>query len=160
MDWMGSVSGAAIDFRLRRVAMIKFSTPSLPLVLLVFTLVSWDNPVRADDLDLVIRPGVYHGQWHGDKVKIIIEEVGRDEKFSGIVHFDKESRFPDAIFLFTGEIGHHKKLTIRRDPNNDPQVARTEEPTRHEGHLVWKGEVTGEDLDKAYPFELRIPIPK
>jgi hypothetical protein len=121
--------------------------------------IAWTGSAWADDIEFVIRPGVYHGQWHGDNVKIIIEEA-RDKEFSGIVHFDKDSRFPDAIFMFTGEIGHHKKLTIKRDPNNDPQEAKTEEPVKHEGHIVWKGETTGADLDKPYPFELRIPIPK
>ncbi len=134
----------------------------LGLALLAATaaFVAQPGVARADDLDIVIRPGVYEGLWHGDKVKIIIEEVSRDDTFSGVVHFDKTSRFPDALFLFTGESGRHKSITIKRDPNNDPQVAHAGEPRREKGSLIWEGEVTGEDLDKPYPFELRIPLPR
>jgi Uma2 family endonuclease len=63
---------------------------ALALVILVYPLTA-----AADDRDEVIRPGVYHGVWHTDKVKIIIEEVDRDGTFSGQLKFDKESRFPD-----------------------------------------------------------------
>ncbi len=112
---------------------------------------------RADDSD-VIRPGMYEGQWHSDKVRFIIEEVAGDGTFSGVVHFDKTSRFPDALFVFTGEIGRHGSITIKRDPNSDPQVSKAGEPRREKGTLIWEGETTGDDLDKPYPFELRIPL--
>jgi hypothetical protein len=115
---------------------------------------------RADEPDAVMRPGMYEGQWHGDKVRFIIEDVAGDGTFSGIVHFDKTSRFPDYLFLFTGEIGRHRSITINRDPNNDPQVAKAGEPRREKGTLIWHGETTGNDLDQPYPFELRIPLPR
>jgi len=113
---------------------------------------------RAEEYDFVMRPGIYAGQWHGDQVRFIVEEVAGDGTFSGVVHFDKSSRFPDALFVFTGEMGGHRSITIKRDPNNDPQVSKAREPVREKGDLIWHGETTGADLDKAYPFELRIPI--
>ena len=115
---------------------------------------------QADDPGFVVRPGMYEGQWHGDKVRFVIEEVSGAGTFSGVVHFDKRSRFPDALFVFTGEVGRHKSLTIRRDPNNDPQVANAGEPRRERGVLIWEGGTTGSDLDQPYPFELRIPLPR
>jgi hypothetical protein len=106
------------------------------------------------------RPGMYEGQWHGDKVRFIIEEAAGDGTFSGVVHFDKTSRFPDYLFVFTGEVGRHRSLTIKRDPNSDPQEAKAGEPRRVKGALIWEGETTGNDLDMPYPFELRIPLPR
>jgi hypothetical protein len=114
---------------------------------------------HADDRDLVFRPGVYQCQWHGDKVKIIVEKVHGDRTFSGSVHFDKSSNFPDARFEFTGKIGRHESITITREANC-PQVARAGEPRRENGHMIWKGEVSEGNLDKPYPFELRIPLPR
>ena len=76
---------------------------------------------------------MYEGQWHGDKVRFIIEEVAGDGTFSGVVHFDKTSRFPDYLFVFTGEIGRHKSITINRDPNNDQQTAKAGEPRGKRG---------------------------
>jgi hypothetical protein len=105
-----------------------------------------------------IRPGIYTGRWHSDKVRFIIEEVSSDGTFSGVVHFDKTSNFPDALFVFTGEIGRQNSITIKRDPNNDKQVSRAGEPRREEGNLIWVGETKGDDLDKPYVFELRIPL--
>src|SRR5262249_25941657 len=122
--------------------------------------VALPGAARADDRDFAVRPGIYDGQWHGDKVRFILEDVAGDGSFSGVVHFDKTSRFPDALFVFTGEIGRRKSITIRRDPNSDAQVAEAGEPRREKGVLVWEGETTGNDLDMPYPFELRIPLPR
>jgi hypothetical protein len=105
----------------------------------------------------MIVPGIYPGKWHSDSVRYIIEEVSNG-RFSGVVHFDKTSRFPDALFTFTGEVGPGGAITISRDPNNDPQVSRAGEPRREDGSLVWIGETTGNDLDMPYPFELRVPV--
>ena len=131
---------------------------ALGLLAAVAALVAPATAARADDDDNVLRPGLYEGQWHGDKVRFIIEEVAGDGTFSGVVHFDKTSRFPDYLFVFTGEIGRHKSITINRDPNNDQQTAKAGEPRREKGSLIWEGETTGNDLDKPYPFELRIPL--
>jgi hypothetical protein len=135
----------------------------LPLGLALLTaaaaFIGQPGAARADEPD-VVRPGMYQGQWHGDKVLFIIEEVSGDGTFSGVVHFPKTSRFPDALFVFSGEIGRHRAITIKRDPNNDPQVSKAGEPRREKGALIWEGETTGDDLDKPYPFELRIPLPK
>jgi len=105
-----------------------------------------------------IRPGIYTGRWHSDKVRFIIEEVSSDGTFSGVCHFDKTSNHPDALFIFTGEIGGHNSITINRNPNDDKQVSRAGEPHRAEGSLVWVGETKGADLDRPYVFELRIPL--
>ena len=112
---------------------------------------------RADDSD-VIRPGMYEGQWHSDKVRFIIEEVAGDGTFSGVVHFDKTSRFPDALFVFTGEIGRHGSHHHQEGPEQRPASVQSRRTTREKGTLIWEGETTGDDLDKPYPFEPRIPL--
>jgi hypothetical protein len=89
-------------------------------------------------------------------VKVIIEEVCRDGSFSGIVHLDQSSNWPDARFDFSGRIGRDGSLTMTRIKDGCGQVA-----TAHlcpEGRaLVWRGEVARGNLDHPYPFELRIP---
>ncbi|HJZ55062.1 MAG TPA: hypothetical protein VKE74_08885, partial [Gemmataceae bacterium] len=65
----------------------------------------------AADRDQMIRPGVYDGVWHTDKVRIIIEEVGRDGTFTGQLRFDKDSRFPDFRCDFTGVISRRGAIT-------------------------------------------------
>ncbi len=124
---------------------------ALALVILVYPLTA-----AADDRDEVIRPGVYHGVWHTDKVKIIIEEVDRDGTFSGQLKFDKESRFPDFRCDFTGKIGKDESITITR--SDCAQTAETKHPKREGRTLIWKGEVSGEYLDQPYSFELCIPL--
>jgi hypothetical protein len=113
-----------------------------------------EHEFRAD----MVVPGIYPGRWHSDSVRFIIEKVTAEGRFSGVVHFDKSSRFPDALFTFTGEISPHGTIHIDRDPNNDPQVSKAGEPRREGDKLVWVGETTGPDLDMPYPFELRIPL--
>jgi hypothetical protein len=111
----------------------------------------------ADGHEGLIARGVYDGIWHTDKVKVIIEKVSRDGTISGIVHFDKTSRWPDAKFNFTGQIGGRDALTIQRDPDDCNQVAHAGPPEREGRYWVWRGEVSGDGLDRPYAFELRIP---
>jgi len=117
-------------------------------------------PVFADARDngTALRPGVYSGKWHGDKVKIIVEEVCRNGTFSGIVHFDQASNWPDARFDFVGQIGEHGSITITRVKDGCPQVARTGAPCLEGRTLVWHGDVSEANLDRPYPFELSVPL--
>jgi hypothetical protein len=107
--------------------------------------------------DGLITRGVYDGVWHTDKVKVIIEHVSREGAVSGVVHFDRASRFPDFKFSFTGQIGRRDGLTIQRDRAEYDQVAHAGPPHREGGYWVWRGAVTGDGLDRPYAFELRIP---
>jgi hypothetical protein len=111
----------------------------------------------ADERNAPIRPGVYDGVWHTDKVKIIVEEVGKDGTFSGSVRFDKDSRWPDYRFDFNGQIGRRDELTITRVGDNCTQVAHASAPRQEGRSLVWKGDVAGDGLDRPYAFEMCVP---
>jgi hypothetical protein len=115
------------------------------------------SPAAADGPGGLISRGVYDGVWHTDKVKVIIEHVSRDGAFSGVVHFDKASRWPDAKFNFSGQIGPRDALTIQREKEECDQVAQAGTPHREGRYWVWRGAVTGACLDGPYAFELRIP---
>ncbi len=104
-----------------------------------------------------LRPGVYPGTWHGDKVSIIVEKVSTDGTFSGNVHFDPSSRWPNYRFDLAGVLERNGSITIRRVNDNCDQVAHTSAPRRMGKDLAWCGQVTGAGLDGAYPFELRMP---
>ena len=64
-------------------------------------------PGWADEVETAaLQPGEYNGLWHGDKVKFIFEKVRKDGTFSGVVRFPKESRFPNATFVFSGKLAN------------------------------------------------------
>jgi hypothetical protein len=130
----------------------------LAALIVATTLSALPGSARADERESILRPGVYAGEWHGGQVKVIIENVGRDGAFDGIVHFDQSSKWPDARFDFSGKIGRRESLTITRIKDGWNQVAQTGEPKRSGRMLVWKGEVSGDGLDSPLPFELRIPL--
>jgi hypothetical protein len=105
-----------------------------------------------------LKPGVYDGIWHTDKVKITIEKVFPDGKFTGNVHFDPSSRWPNYRFDLEGCLERNGSVTIRRVGDNCNQVATTA-PERGEGrNLVWRGSVSGDGLDRPYAFELKVPL--
>jgi hypothetical protein len=114
-----------------------------------------------------LKPGEYDGLWHSDRVKFIFEKVHKDGTFSGVVRFPKESRYPDATFVFSGKLSDDGSITINRDPKDDssiknPQTSEAKKPKEAKGHLVWEGRTTGKDLDpkEKLPFELRVPLAK
>src|SRR5437588_472760 len=106
---------------------------------------------RAGEIEDAVRPGEYHGIWHTDKVKFLFEKVGRDGHFTGVVRFDKDSRFPNATFVFNGKVEPGGAIVIHRDPANDPQMARAGTPRREGGFYVWKGVTTGADIPDNPP---------
>jgi len=117
--------------------------------------------VRAEEPEVVIRPGMYKGRVaRRNRCGSSSRRWPATALSPGIIHFDKSSNFPDAIVLLTGELSRRGAITIKRDPKNDPQVSKAGAPHRDKGHWIWKGETTGGNLDKAYPFELHIPLPK
>jgi hypothetical protein len=115
------------------------------------------NEAAAAGRNEIISRGVYDGKWHGDKVTFSVEKVERDGCFSGVVHFDAHSNWPDAKFDFTGQIGKGGSLTIRRVKDGCDQVARAGTPRVNGKCWDWAGDVTGDGLDRAYPFELHVP---
>jgi hypothetical protein len=121
-------------------------------------LLAQPGTASAHDDPCVVRPGVYDGKWHGDKVKFLVEKVSRDGCFSGIVHFDAASNWPDARFDFVGQVGPRESIIVRRIKDNCAQVGRSSGPCREGGTLVWRGTVSEGNLDRPYPFELRIPL--
>jgi hypothetical protein len=130
---------------------------TLALPLATFIALTMPRVAAADDRCPELQPGIYDGIWHTDNVKVIVEEVCQDGRFTGVVHFDKSSRWPDYTFNFNGQIGSRGVLTLTRVGDNCTQVARTDAP-RREGHaLEWRGDVAGDGLDRPLPFELRIP---
>jgi hypothetical protein len=140
---------------IRRLALLALC--SLPLVA-VGPAGTAEAARPADNFDGVLRAGDFEGLWHGDKVRFIIEKVRPNGPFNGVVRFDKNSRFPNATFAFSGELRPDYALTI--DRKDDAQVSKARPPKREAGFVIWKGETTGQDLDRAYPFELRIPAPR
>jgi hypothetical protein len=127
------------------------------LALLITTACVLPNAAEAANRNEIISRGVYDGVWHGGKVTFSIEKVNRDGCFSGIVHFDLSSPWPDAKFDFTGQIGRGDSLTIRRVKDGWNQVAVTGSPRIESRCWVWKGNVTGDGLDTPLPFEIHIP---
>ena len=129
------------------------------LALLLASLAALSLPMvaTADDHCQELRPGIYAGIWHTDPVKVIVEEVGPDGRFTGLVHFDKSSRWPDYCFRFNGQIEQRGVLSLTRVGDNCTQVARTDAPCREGRSIVWRGDVAGDGLDRPYSFELRIP---
>ena len=105
-----------------------------------------------------LRPGIYDGIWHTDQVKISVEEVCADGRFSGVVHFAKSSRWPDYCFNFNGQVERRGTLTLTRVGDNCTQVAHTDAPCRERGAVVWRGDVAGDGLDRPLAFELRMPV--
>jgi hypothetical protein len=128
----------------------------LALLLAGTCVVALAGPAAAGDRDDVVYKGVFDGVWHGGQMKLSVEKMNARGEFSGTVHFDPKSPWPDATFLFSGRIGRDDSLTIRRVNDDWDQVARTGPPRREGDYLVWKGEVTGTGLDKPLPFELRV----
>jgi hypothetical protein len=113
----------------------------------------------ANERDLAgLRTGIFHGIWHTDKVQIIIEKVHRDGTFTGQVHFERDSRFPDYRFEFSAKLSGNNSLTMTRLTENCNQVAQTTEPRREGRAMVWHGGVTGPGLGDPEDFELRIPL--
>jgi hypothetical protein len=136
---------------------------STVLLAIAAALVATPGGSRAGEIEnAALRPGDFRGRWHGDKVHFIVEKVHKDGQFSGVVRFDKDSRFPDATFAFTGKLSNDGSITIDRDRKNDPQTSHAKAPKSEGGHLIWEGRTTGEDLDPKQKllFELHIPIPK
>jgi hypothetical protein len=112
---------------------------------------------RAAERNEIISRGVYDGAWHGGKVVFSVERVDRDGCFSGTVHFDARSPWPDAKFDFAGQIGRGGALTVRRVKDGWNQVARTGVPQINGSCWVWKGQVSGDGLAAPAPFELHVP---
>jgi hypothetical protein len=129
---------------------------ALALFLVGTCAVALAGTAAAEDRDDVVYKGVHDGVWHGGKMKLSVEKVTRAGEFSGTVHFDPKSPWPDATFTFQGRIGRDDSLIIRRVNDGWDQVVRTGPPRREGDYLVWKGEVTGDGLDKPLPFELRV----
>jgi hypothetical protein len=101
----------------------------------------------------LVRPGVYNGLWHGDKVKFIILKVHGDGSFSGDIHFDPNGRYPNFRCGFTARLGNNNSLTMTRD--DCAQTAVTGRPDLYGNTTVWRGSVA---LDNnRYAFEMRIP---
>jgi hypothetical protein len=140
-----SFSEVTMIARLTRLSVLAVAVLALPLT------------ASADERNTPIRPGVYDGVWHTDKVKIIVEEVCKDGTFSGSVRFDKDSRWPDYRFDFKGQIGQQDELTITRVGDNCTQVANASAPSREGRSLLWQGDVAGDGLDQPYSFEMRLP---
>jgi hypothetical protein len=130
---------------------------ALALLFAAFATVAMPQTADADERCPELRPGVYDGIWHTDPVKFIVEEVCPDGRLTGMVHFDKSSRWPDYCFHFNGQVGRRGVLTLTRVGDNCTQVARTDAPCREGRVLVWHGDVAGDGLDRPLPFELRIP---
>jgi hypothetical protein len=131
------------------------------LALLLATLAALAMPraaTAADNRLPELRSGIYDGIWHTDKVKFIVEEVCPDGQFSGLVHFDKSSRWQDYCFRFNGQVGRRGVLTLTRVGDNCTQIARTDAPCREGRAEVWRGDVAGDGLDRPLPFELRMPL--
>jgi hypothetical protein len=126
-------------------------------VLAVAVVLAQPLTASADDRAGPIRPGVYDGVWHTDKVQITVAEVCKDGTFTGSVLFDKDSRWPDYRFDFKGVIGRGDALSILRVGDNCTQVAFAPAPRQEGQSLVWTGEVVGEGLDQAYSFEMYVP---
>ena len=102
-----------------------------------------------------IKKGIYNGQWHGCKVKFDIEKVSKKGKFSGVMHFDPKGPFPNATAAFTGEIGPKGSIVIQ--PRRLAAGVPGSRAKRGDKFWQWTGETTGKGLDKAVPFELKIP---
>src|SRR5262249_15544967 len=139
------------------LALTKRTFLALALFIVTTSIFAVPNHAAAADASGLIRCGIYNGTWHGDKVKVIIEEVSRNGQFPGLVHFDPNSNWPHAKFEFSGQIGQLDSLTISRINDNCNQVANAGVPCREGRYWVWKGGVTGDGVDGVYPFELEIP---
>ena len=139
--------------RLARLSLV----PAL-LLSLVAALAAPGAAQAADSRVPGLRPGIYDGIWHTDQVKVIVEEVCPDGRFSGVVHFEKSSRWPDYCFNFNGQVGRGGALTLTRVGDNCTQVAHTDAPCRERGAVVWRGDVAGDSLDRPLAFELRMPL--
>jgi hypothetical protein len=140
--------------------MTAFRTRLLATVtLLIAGIYAWGLPkeAAAAGRNEIISRGVYDGKWHGEKVTFSVERVDRNGCFMGTVHFDAHSNWPDAKFDFTGEIGRGGSLTINRVKDNCNQVAHTGAPQINGRCWVWHGDVSGDCLDRCYPFELHVP---
>jgi hypothetical protein len=131
---------------------------ALALLLATFVTLALPRTAAADERGPDLRPGVYEGIWHTDKAKVIVEDVYPDGQFTGLVHLDPSSRWPNYCFLFNGQIGPRGKLTLTRVGDNCTQIARTDAPCREGRAIVWRGDVAGDGLDRPLPFEMRIPL--
>jgi hypothetical protein len=131
---------------------------ALALLIAAVAALTLPGVATAHDRDRPLRPGVYEGTWHTDPVKIIVEAVSPNGQFSGQVHFEPSSRWPDYRFNFTGRVGRDESLTVTRVGDSCKQLAHTRAPRREGRDLVWRGDVTGEGLDRPYAFALRIPL--
>jgi hypothetical protein len=135
----------------------RIKLPLAALALLLTASFALTGEAAAAGRNEIISRGVYDGTWHGGKVTFSVERVDRDGCFSGTVHFDPRSPWPDAKFDFTGQIGRGDSLTIRRVKDGWNQVARTGTPRIDARCWVWKGTVTGDGLGAPSPFEIHIP---
>jgi len=104
-----------------------------------------------------IKKGVYNGVWQDLKMKLTIEKGPDKGKFSGIIHMDKKSAFPDLKIDFKGEIGKGGELIIHRINDEWKQEVKTGAPRRDGNYWVWKGKFTGPGTTKTQSFEVRIP---
>jgi hypothetical protein len=102
-----------------------------------------------------IQKGTYHGSWQGGKMRLTIEKVS-GEKFSGIVHMDKESEWPSLKFDIKGEANADGTLTIRR-VNDEWDQSVTAKPNGEGKEKHWKGILKGPGTDEKKHFEVRIP---
>ena len=132
-------------------------TTRLLALALVITPFALPSATEAAGRNEIISRGVYDGTWHGGKVVYNVEKVDRDGCFSGTVHFDLSSPWPDAKFTFAGQIGRGGSLTIRRVNDGWNQVAQTGIPEISGKCWVWQGSVTGDGLATPLPFELHVP---
>jgi hypothetical protein len=104
-----------------------------------------------------VKKGTYNGMWQGGKMKFTIEKVSDAGKFSGVVHFDKESEWPNLKFDFTGEIGPENALTIHRVNDEWDQVVTVKVPSGKGKERAWKGTITGKGTEEKKKFELHMP---
>jgi hypothetical protein len=130
---------------------------ALALPLATLAALALPRTASADERCPELRPGIYEGIWHTDPVRVIVEEVCPDGRFTGVVHFAKSSRWPDYSFNFNGQVSRRGVITLTRVGDNCTQVARTDVPCRERGEVVWRGDVAGDGLDRPQAFELRVP---
>jgi serine/threonine protein kinase/WD40 repeat protein len=102
-----------------------------------------------------IKKGTYKGVWQGAGMKLTIEKVSGNN-FTGIVHMNKESEWPDLKFNIKGEAQADGSIIFRRVEDQWKQVVNAT-PKGKGKEQVWKGALTGPGTDQKKQFELQMP---